>query len=396
MRDWLPEDMKRFRFIEDTFRKHCRSWGYQEVRTPTVEHLHFFTATGTLSPSMLGKVYSFLDWDGWSGERVVLRPDGTIPVARLYIDNLAPKKSAKLCYVTNVFSFEETARDRERWQCGVELLGTPEPAGDAETISLAWGILQELGLKNVEIRLSHAGAVRALVEALKLPDEQEALWDELLAGDWRGLRKASNSPAIKQVLSLLEVTGSSSGFLDNIRAIAGDLPAFVSQIDGFKQVTGLLDSFSYPYQIDLKSLRGFEYYTGTCYRLSVNGRAVAGGGRYNNLLPLLGSEPLPACGFALYADALTAVMPAVERETRQRVLIKGDAGIADDIKLAVSLSGSLHNLGYIAEVDFLEKEPSGHDWLVTVSAGKLRVTNLATGKDRVEASLGEAVDAIVK
>ncbi|HET8944012.1 MAG TPA: ATP phosphoribosyltransferase regulatory subunit, partial [Dehalococcoidia bacterium] len=89
MRDWLPDDMARFRKIEQAFRDVCLGWGYEEVRTPTIEHLHLFTSAGTLSPQMLGRVYSFLDWDGWTGERVVLRPDSTIPVARLYAESKA-------------------------------------------------------------------------------------------------------------------------------------------------------------------------------------------------------------------------------------------------------------------------------------------------------------------
>ena len=88
MRDMLPDDMERFRLIESAFRTACLGWGYREVRTPTIERLHLFTAAGTLSPQMLDRVYSFLDWDGWSGERVVLRPDSTIPVARLYVEKL--------------------------------------------------------------------------------------------------------------------------------------------------------------------------------------------------------------------------------------------------------------------------------------------------------------------
>jgi len=72
-RDLSPEEMVRFRLIEGVFRDCCFKWGYREVRTPTIEYLHLFTSAGTLTPGMLGKVYSFLDWDGWSGERVVLR-----------------------------------------------------------------------------------------------------------------------------------------------------------------------------------------------------------------------------------------------------------------------------------------------------------------------------------
>ena len=138
MQDLLPDDMLRFRRIEDAFRNCCLKWGYREVRTPTLEYLHLFTSAGTLTPSMLGRVYSFLDWDGWSGERVVLKPDGTIPVARLYIDNLSEHETARLFYITNIFAFEGTGKEnRERWQCGSELIGGTEFAADVEIALLA-------------------------------------------------------------------------------------------------------------------------------------------------------------------------------------------------------------------------------------------------------------------
>ncbi|MDH4367613.1 MAG: ATP phosphoribosyltransferase regulatory subunit, partial [Dehalococcoidia bacterium] len=147
MQDLLPDDMLRFRRIEDVFRSCCRNWGYQEVRTPTLEYLYLFTATGTLTPGMLGKVYSFLDWDGWSGERVVLRPDGTIPVARLYIDNLSGRELARLFYVTNIFAFEGTGKkNRERWQCGAEFFGGTKFGPDVEVILLAEDVIRRLGI----------------------------------------------------------------------------------------------------------------------------------------------------------------------------------------------------------------------------------------------------------
>src|SRR3989337_1586303 len=98
MRDVLPDEMRRFRRVEEAFRAACLGWGYEEIRTPVLEHLHLFTTAGTLSPQMLGRVYSFLDWDGWSGERVVMRPDSTIPSARLYGEDLDAGKLAKLFY----------------------------------------------------------------------------------------------------------------------------------------------------------------------------------------------------------------------------------------------------------------------------------------------------------
>ncbi len=160
-RDLSPEEMRGFRLIEGVFRDCCLKRGYEEVRTPTLEYLHLFTSTGTLTPSRLGKVYSFLDWDGWSGERVVLRPDGTIPIARLYIDTMAEKELAKLFYVTNVFIFEETGKEtREKWQCGAELIGAGSTIADVELVILALEVLKKLGLKDdfitaVEIKKAH-------------------------------------------------------------------------------------------------------------------------------------------------------------------------------------------------------------------------------------------------
>src|SRR3989304_10566179 len=116
--------MSKFQFVARQFRHACSSRGFEEVRTPTIEYVHLFTSAGTLTPGMLRRVYSFLDWDGWSGERVALRPEGTIPAARLYIDNLQDQGLARLFYLINTFGYDETGREaRERWQGGVELLG---------------------------------------------------------------------------------------------------------------------------------------------------------------------------------------------------------------------------------------------------------------------------------
>ena len=168
-RDLLPEEMAVFRHIESIFTQSCLKWGYKEVRTPTLEYLHLFTSAGTLSTSMINRVYSFLDWDGWSGERVVLRPDGTIPVTRLYLENLSSSKIAKLFYVTNVFLFESTGKEnRERWQCGVEYLGNDKPASDLETIILATEVLKKLGIQTIHINLSHAGLVKSIIKNFKL------------------------------------------------------------------------------------------------------------------------------------------------------------------------------------------------------------------------------------
>jgi histidyl-tRNA synthetase len=207
--------MEVFRRIEALFRECCLQRGYEEVRTPTLEYLHLFTSTGTLTPGRLRKVYSFLDWDGWSGERVVLRPDGTIPIARLYAQDMADRELAKLFYVANVFSFDETGKDtREKWQCGAELIGAGDAAADVALIVLAMTVLRQLGLKNVELRLSHAGIIRGLLADFGLDaGEQEDVLDRILDGGREVLaRTKSENPELGRTLApLLKLKGRSSG-----------------------------------------------------------------------------------------------------------------------------------------------------------------------------------------
>src|SRR4029079_18586637 len=157
--------MDRVRLVEQAFARTCNARGYREIRTPLIEQLHLFTSAGTLSPQTLDGVYSFLDWDGWSGERVVLRPDSTIPAARLYAEHLDGGRVAKLFYTQNVFRFAEDESDREEWQCGVELIGDTARAADVELAFLALDALEAAGLSDLTISLSHAAIVRSVLAA---------------------------------------------------------------------------------------------------------------------------------------------------------------------------------------------------------------------------------------
>ncbi|HEX75237.1 MAG TPA: ATP phosphoribosyltransferase regulatory subunit [Dehalococcoidia bacterium] len=399
-RDLLPEDTERFRHVEDTFRSSCLSWGYQEVRTPTLEYLHLFTAAGTLTPNMLSKVYSFLDWDGWSGERVVLRPDGTIPVARLYIENLTQQEIAKLFYVNNVFAFEETGKEnRERWQCGVELLGSANPTSDVEIILLAAEILHSLGISNIKIQLSHAGMLKALLKELKLnPDEEASLLTQVLDGNWQVLAgiESANSDANRLLSLLLDLRGKSSGFLENLKALPQISLDLKSELDNFAEVTSLLDALDCNYQIDVTSTRGFEYYTGLCFQFSVKENKIGSGGRYNDLIPLIGGKNTPACGLALYINPLmNLVQPKAGQKTEQRILIRGETTMLDIIKSCFQLAQSLREAGYVAELDFNSRQLNWR-WLVTVQEepSPFIVIDQTRNQKGHAASVGEVINII--
>lgn len=400
-RDLLPEDLKVFRHIEDVFRQSCSAWGYKEVRTPTLEYLHLFTSVGMLTPSMLGRVYSFLDWNGWSGERVVLRPDGTIPVARLYVENAPKWDVARLFYVTNVFAFEETGvENRERWQCGAELIGSATPGADVETIMLAVEVLQNLKLNNFEIKLSHAGVLRALIKELKLDPEVEAkLLDEILDGDWEALRRVEPPPGIIELLSLiLDSKGTNVAFIKNLKSLP-KLPESVDlALGSFAKVVELLDAVDIRYQIDITSVRGFEYYTGMCFQFFCKGEKIGSGGRYDNLIPLVGGMITPACGFALYMDPLMGlVIPEEKGEEEKKVMIQCEAENSDAIRAAFEVAKVLRYQGYPVEFSFTKiKAGAAYRWLVQVTSKPVGFVVLDRVRDRKKkvGSFEQVVDVI--
>lgn len=367
-RDLLPDDMERFRQVEDAFRNTCINWGYREIKTPTLEYIHLFTATGTLTPSMLGRVYSFLDWDGWGGERIVLRPDGTIPAARLYCENMSGQDIARLYYVTNVFAFEETgASDREKWQCGVELIGDPGPTSDAEVLALAIEASTALGLPKFEIKLSHAGILKALIAELKLDAEARAsLLDEILEGNWQALSNAGGrSKGIDSILSwLMELKGKSSAFLANLKAMPGISRNLAQEIDRFTAITELIDNLGYKYEIDFTSIRGFEYYTGLCFKIVSGGARICSGGRYDNLIGLVGGIEKPACGFAFYFDQVVALIKPWTRQKAWKTVIVRSPGKAS-VKSAFSVAAALRRAGLIAEMDFNGSQMNAR-WTVNI------------------------------
>jgi histidyl-tRNA synthetase len=322
---------------------------------------------------MLSKVYSFLDWDGWSGERVVLRPDGTIPVARLYIDNLSGQELTRLFYVTNIFAFEGTGKEnRERWQCGAEFFGGAKSAPDVEIILLAKEVIRRLGISNVELQLSHAGLVKALLKEFKLsPGEEAKMTNRILEGNWQALTKAkSTNPEIDRLMaSLLGFKGESSSFLHNVRASFPKASQdFKSSLEDLINITTLLDNLGCSYKIDIAAIHGFEYYTGICFQFLAAGEKISGGGRYDSLVPLMNGKDIPACGFALYVDPVMKSLPLEKEEKGESgILVKGKELTPEIVKACFTVAESLRDAGHPAELDFMGREESNYRWVVLVS-----------------------------
>jgi histidyl-tRNA synthetase len=373
MRDLLPADMARFRQIEEAFRSTCLAWGYQEVRTPTIEHLHLFTAAGTLSPQMLGRVYSFLDWDGWSGERVVLRPEATIPAARLFVEHLSEERLAKLFYIQNVFRFAEGDEARENWQCGVEVMGDTQPRGDVELILLGCRLLEDLSLTPVEVRLSHPGIVRSVLARAGLASaEQVRIYDRILDGDLSVLGEVEERlPSLQAPLRVLFEGEGSSAYLSNLRnTFAGAVPAMAKPLDELAVVADALTALGCSCQIATALVRNFEYYSGPAFQFIARGQVVGSGGRYDGLISLVGGPRVPASGFALDAGRLGGLLPTPQDGAVDDVLVAvmpASQG-ADTLAAAFHAAGLIRRTGLCAQMTLVDAQPLASRWELTVDA----------------------------
>ena len=394
MRDMLPHDMEGFRLIESAFRTACLGWGYREVRTPTIEWLHLFTAAGTLSPQMLDRVYSFLDWDGWSGERVVLRPDSTIPVARLYVEKLRDVSIAKLFYVQNVLRFSQGDDSREDWQCGAELIGDTYPLGDIELVLIACEVLQHLGL-TPEIKLSDPGILRAVLsKAGYEPVEQLAIYDRLLDGDASALSDALQClPNAGEAASqLLAMEGEGPAFLKNLRSVLEPaVPEVSAVMDELATIAEVVSSIGQRPKIAPALVRNFEYYTGPVFHLFIDGTKVAGGGRYDALIQQVGGEPVPASGFALEIEPLAALLGSSEPASATAVAISSAGANGTDLGTAFSLARALREAG--VNVQLVGAPRVGANEVTTSSEGFSLTSE--NGKVRRLTRLEEVVQAVI-
>lgn len=397
MRDVLPAEMDRVRSVEDAFASTCQAWGYREIRTPVIEPLHLFTSAGTLSPKMLDTVYSFLDWDGWSGERVVLRPDSTIPAARLYAERLGGGRVAKLFYNQDIFRFTDDGASREEWQCGVELIGDTGVAGDVELVLLAIETLAPLGLPPLTVRLSHAGLVRAVLAAAGMAaDEQSAAYDRLLDGDLSVVDEVeSRLPQLNAPLRLLfEVEGAGSGYIANLRgALASAVPALVPALDNLAFIVAALEARGVAPVIQSVLARSFEYYSGLVFKIYAGGERICSGGRYDELVALVGDAGVPASGFAHYVSPLVAQLPQItEKRGIAEIVVQASEATPESIAQAYAVAAELREADFHTETTVgMDSTPTHH---LICGAGMRDFTLVSPGSERTFDTLDAVIEAL--
>ncbi|MBN1902543.1 ATP phosphoribosyltransferase regulatory subunit [Candidatus Sumerlaeota bacterium] len=360
--DWLPEDMNRFRKIEDIFRRVCLRHGYGEARTPVIEKLHWFTGAGVLSPTLMRKIYTFLDWDGWSGERVVLRPDNTVPICRLFAENHGRDKRAKIFYVEDVFRYDDIERRGGRQcQMGVEMLGNfPKPViRDVEILLLLFDFLKELRIGKIRLVLSHAGILRAYLKTLSLTKEEEAeAFDLLMEGRTVDLRKVCEDRCNLEGLNrLLELRGSSASFLTNLKTLGRASRDFVQATEELEEIAFHLEQLKYSFEIIPGIRKDLTYYTGMMFDAYVDEIKVGGGGRYDRLLEKFMKVKTGGCGFSVYVEPLMELMKREETSPPVpfRIDVIADLQRREAALESLRLSEELRRRGMKAEILSMEE-----------------------------------------
>lgn len=299
------------RQAEARLRGLAHAWAYVEVIPPTFEYAE--TLAGEAGEEIAEELYRFLDRDG---RALALRPDLTIPVARLVGTRLFDQPLPhRLFYAGPAFRYEapRAGRQREFWQAGIELIGAGSVEADAEVLAFAVQALQALGLDEITFTLGHLGFFHGLIEHLRLEPFAIATLQRLLdrksLDGLAGLAEtvtgdAGDRTAVKGLLSLSGALGA--GVLDQAEGLVRNR-RMAEAITRLRQVATRLEHFgvrSY-FAIDLADVRGMDYYTGVTFKAYTPqmGFSIVNGGRYDNLVGHFGPN-LPAVGCAFYLDRI--------------------------------------------------------------------------------------------
>jgi histidyl-tRNA synthetase len=351
-RDFLPEEMRKRRIMEERMRELAERWGYEEISTPTFELAELFTLKS--GEAILKDMYEFEDK---GGRHLALRPELTAPVTRMYVNELKmASKPTKVYYFGNCFRYEEPqkARYREFWQFGVEIIGSDRPEAQAEVIALAFYILKSLGIK-AELHVGHVGLIREKLREAMVEEEQINKVMRLVdKGEREEVIAFMNEIGVKRqviddLLRLIDLKGK-----DALKE-AHDHTIIASESDALKELELLLEMLNYygvAYTLNLGIARGLDYYTGMVFEIYEAGgtlgaqNQICGGGSYR-LAALFGGDEVPSTGFAFGFDRLAeifrletkdlkrkevVVVPVRERNTNDREVIKEALKIASKLR----------------------------------------------------------------
>jgi ATP phosphoribosyltransferase regulatory subunit len=308
--DLLAADVRRRRHVQRAWFSLAEAAGYHEVIPPTFEYEEVFTAAGT---KLASELIRFVDRDG---RLVALRADFTSAIARMASTRLRDAPTPlRLSYAGKVYRQrpEGGGHARETFQLGAELIGSAGAEADVEVLRMVIGLLRELRVREFQINLGDIRFVTPLLAGLSA-DEAESLRIAIDRKDRAALadgarRYGAPAAVARALVELPELIGRGE-VLPRARSLASG-PEAEEAIERLRAIDGMLTDEERTHVVyDLGEIRGLGYYTGMQFEVFVAGagRALAFGGRYDDLLARYGS-PHPAVGFAMETDALAELLP---------------------------------------------------------------------------------------
>ena len=282
--------------LEDRARSILEGAGYERIETPTLEATELFArGVGGSTDIVQKEMYTLTDGGGRS---LTLRPEGTAPVCRAYVEHGMHKRPqpVKLWYLSSFFRYEraQSGRYRQFWQLGAEALGSEDPALDAESIVLLGELLEEAGVREIRLRLSSLGG----------KDSRERYRERLQT--YLRANEARLSEEVRQRIELNPLRAFDSAHEGTV-AVMRDAPRLLDELDAedtehFAAVRELLDRAGVPYEVDPTLVRGLDYYTRTVFEFTSDAlgaqSGVGGGGRYDGLVEQLGGPATAGIGWA--------------------------------------------------------------------------------------------------
>ena len=361
--DILPEETKKWRYIESKLNELMELYNYQEIRTPIFESTELFArGVGGSTDVVQKEMYTFKD----KGDRsITLRPEGTAAVVRSYIENKMqglPNQPIKLYYTGPMFRYERKQKGRYRQftQFGVEAIGAENPGIDAEVLAMAMHIYQSFGLKHLKLVINSIGDMHSR----KVYNDALVKHFEPVIGDFCSdcQNRLHSNP-----MRILDCK------VDKDKEAIKTAPQITDYLNEaskayFDEVKQHLDDLGIPYVVDPNLVRGLDYYTHTAFELMMDNpnydgaiTTLCGGGRYNGLLELLDGPNQTGIGFALSIERLLLALNEeeieldIDNEFDLFVVTMGDA--AD--RYAIKLLNDLRKNGIKADKDYMSRKVKG-------------------------------------
>lgn len=356
--DILPADSAKWQYVENVARETFKKYNYGEIRTPMFEHYEVISrSVGDTTDIVTKEMYDFHD----KGDRhITLRPEGTAPVVRSYVENklFAPEvqKPVKVYYIGSMFRYErpQAGRLREFHQLGVECFGSKNPATDVETIAMAYQLFNTLGIKDVTLHLNSLGNTESRLAY------RQALIDYLTPMR-ESLSKDSQRRLDENPLRVLDSKEKED------KVAVENAPSILDYLDEesqahFDEVRAMLESLNIPYVIDTNMVRGLDYYNHTIFEfittIDKSELTICAGGRYDSLVEYFGGPETAGFGFGLGLERLLLVLD------KQGITLPVEEGL--DVYIAVlgseangkalELVQAIRYQGFKAERDYLGRK----------------------------------------